>query len=64
MSRAASHTVRTADPATAEPRSAAVFIVTALGTFMASLDRAEAVRIMADVMRATYPAERDADPTL
>jgi short-subunit dehydrogenase len=32
--------------------------------FMAGLDRAQAVTIMADVMRATYPDERSPDPTV
>ena len=32
--------------------------------FMGSLERAEAVRVMGDVMRAAYPPDRQADPTL
>jgi uncharacterized protein len=32
--------------------------------FMAGLDRAQAVTIMADVMRSTYPSERSADPSV
>jgi short-subunit dehydrogenase len=32
--------------------------------FMASLDRAEAVRTMGDVMRTMYPPVRDADPSI
>src|SRR5205085_6196264 len=32
--------------------------------FMASLDRAEAVRVMGDVMRAAYPPGREPDPTV
>ena len=30
--------------------------------FLATLDRAESVKVMGDVMRATYPPDRDADP--
>jgi uncharacterized protein len=32
--------------------------------FMSSLDRVEAVKIMGDVMRGAYPAERSPDPSL
>jgi short-subunit dehydrogenase len=32
--------------------------------FMESLDRAEAIKIMGDVMRQMYPPTRDADPTI
>ena len=32
--------------------------------FMESLDRAEAIKIMGDVMRQMYPPVRDADPTV
>lgn len=32
--------------------------------FMESLDRAEAIKIMGDVMRQMYPPVRDADPTI
>ena len=32
--------------------------------FLSSLERAEAIKIMGDVMRATYPPEREPDPTL
>jgi EmrB/QacA subfamily drug resistance transporter len=38
VSGATSHTIRPADPVTKPPRAGAVFIVTALGAFMASLD--------------------------
>jgi uncharacterized protein len=32
--------------------------------FLSSLDRAEAIRTMGDVMRATYPPQRQPDPTI
>lgn len=32
--------------------------------FMSSLDRAEAIKTMGDVMRATYPPDRQADPSI
>jgi hypothetical protein len=32
--------------------------------FMSTLDRVEAVKIMGDVMRGAYPAERSPDPSL
>jgi uncharacterized protein len=32
--------------------------------FLSSLDRAEAIRAMGDVMRATYPPEREPDPSV
>jgi EmrB/QacA subfamily drug resistance transporter len=54
VSRAGSHTVRTADPAIAAPRSRAVFIVTALGTFMASLDLS-IVNVAFPDIEASYP---------
>jgi hypothetical protein len=32
--------------------------------FLSSLDRAEAIRAMGDVMRSTYPPDRDPDPSV
>jgi hypothetical protein len=32
--------------------------------FLSSLDRAEAIKTMGDVMRATYPPEREPDPSI
>jgi short-subunit dehydrogenase len=32
--------------------------------FLSSLERAEAIKMMGDVMRATYPPQREPDPTL
>jgi short-subunit dehydrogenase len=32
--------------------------------FLSSLDRAEAIKAMGDVMRATYPADRQPDPSV
>ena len=32
--------------------------------FLATLDRAESVKVMGDVMRATYPPDRDPDPSV
>jgi short-subunit dehydrogenase len=32
--------------------------------FMASLDRAEAIKAMGDVMRSTFPPDREPDPTV
>ena len=54
MTGAASHTVQSADPANAAPRSGAVFIVTALGTFMASLDLS-IVNVAFPDIEASYP---------
>ena len=54
MTRAASPIAPSADPATAAPRSGAVFIVTALGTFMASLDLS-IVNVAFPDIEASYP---------
>jgi EmrB/QacA subfamily drug resistance transporter len=51
---AASPTVERAHPTTAAPRSGAVFIVTALGTFMASLDLS-IVNVAFPDIEASYP---------
>jgi len=32
--------------------------------FLSSLERAEAIKVMGDVMRATYPPDRAPDPSL
>jgi hypothetical protein len=32
--------------------------------FLSALDRAEAIKTMGDVMRATYPPERAPDPSI
>ena len=32
--------------------------------FLSSLDRAEAIKTMGDVMRATYPPDREPDPSV
>ena len=32
--------------------------------FLSSLDRAEAIKTMGDVMRATYPPDRAPDPSI
>ena len=54
MTGAASPMIERADPATAAPRSGAVFIVTALGTFMASLDLS-IVNVAFPDIEASYP---------
>jgi EmrB/QacA subfamily drug resistance transporter len=56
---AAAHTTRAADPGTDRRRARAVFIVTALGTFMASLDLS-IVNVAFPDIEASYPAASSA----